>query len=200
MIPWFKKQSPANGGKQANLTGLSLTRKTKSRSFPAAEQRRRVSDKPVTKRYMKALYAKPRSFTNVLPWLEYLADTQCFLLDDGVSVGALFDIEPIATEGRTETFLVELRDKLQTVLTAMPEEQGSQPWIVQFYLQDEPYLQGLFEQICAYAQPRAQETALTQAYLKTLEAHFQMISQPGGLFKTVRSPAALGGVRTVRCA
>ena len=49
---------------------------------------------------MKALYARPPSFTDFLPWVEYLPESRCFLLDDGVSVGALFELTPAGTEAR----------------------------------------------------------------------------------------------------
>ena len=114
--------------------------------IPNDQQRRRTVDKPPTKARIRQMYAKSPSFTNLLPWLEYNAGSQCFLLDDGISVAALFEVEPIATEGRTDAFMLELRDKLQTVLTSLPEEYGS-PWVLQFYLQDEPGLSACFKSL-----------------------------------------------------
>jgi hypothetical protein len=32
-------------------------------------------------------------------WVEYLEEEQCFLLDDNRSVGAVFELQPIGTEG-----------------------------------------------------------------------------------------------------
>lgn len=40
------------------------------------------------------LYPVNSSFTDYLPWAEYLPESQCLLLDDGVSVGAVFEVIP----------------------------------------------------------------------------------------------------------
>lgn len=46
-----------------------------------------------------ALYTHNPSFTDHLPWVEYLDTEQCFLLDDNRSVGAVFELLPIAPKG-----------------------------------------------------------------------------------------------------
>jgi len=46
-----------------------------------------------------ALYAHNPSFTDHLPWVEYLDTEQCFLLDDNLSVGAVLEILPSAPKG-----------------------------------------------------------------------------------------------------
>ena len=50
---------------------------------------------------VKRLYRQPSSFTDLLPWVEYNPDSACFLLEDGISVGALFELEAVGTEART---------------------------------------------------------------------------------------------------
>ncbi|WP_156172477.1 TraC family protein, partial [Yersinia similis] len=57
----------------------------------------------------KALYPTNPSFIDYLPWAEYLSASQSILLDDGVSVGAVFEIIPVGTEGRTPERLEEIR-------------------------------------------------------------------------------------------
>ena len=58
-------------------------------------------DAPVTTRQVKQLYERPPSFTDLLPWVEYHPASRTFLLEDGVSVGALFELTPAGTEART---------------------------------------------------------------------------------------------------
>ena len=48
----------------------------------------------------QALYDVAPSFVALLPWVEYLPDSQCMLLEDGVSVAAFFELTPLGTEGR----------------------------------------------------------------------------------------------------
>ena len=64
------------------------------------------SDAPVTMARVRQQYARPNSFTDLLPWMEYDPASQTFLLEDGVSVGALFELIPAGTEARTPAFMM----------------------------------------------------------------------------------------------
>ncbi|MCB1641900.1 MAG: TraC family protein, partial [Xanthomonadales bacterium] len=62
------------------LFGLTAT--------PAAPSEADVALRPVTRRRLaRDQYTRPPSFTDLLPWCEYLPDHQAFLLEDGRSVG-----------------------------------------------------------------------------------------------------------------
>ena len=43
---------------------------------------------PVPMSRVQALYQRPSSFTDLLPWMDFSEEHQCVLLEDGVSVGA----------------------------------------------------------------------------------------------------------------
>ena len=144
-------------------------------SFIKGQPTNNLEDKqkeaPVTTRQVKRLYQRPSSFTDLLPWREYHPASQTFLLEDGISVGALFDITPAGTEARTPEFMAQLRDAIQTALTdAIPEEDES-PWVLQVYVQDEPSLQSFQHEVANYAQPSARDTAYTQHFLQTMSDH-----------------------------
>ncbi len=176
-----------------------FTRGKKPAKPEAAAYRRRATDKPPTRDRIRQSYERPTSFTNLLPWLEYSADSKCFLLDDGYSVGALFKLDTVGSEARTPEFLSDLRDKLQTVLTSLPEEMDS-PWIFQLYLQDEADLGETLDVVRDYVHPRARNSELTDAYLDVLDQHLKNISRSGGLFldKTVTGTPWRGQKRVVR--
>ena len=131
---------------------------------------------------VKRGYARPPSFTDLLPWVEYLPDSRAFLLEDGMSVGALFEIDPVGTEARTPDFLSELRDALQTAISEAIPERDAAPWVVQIYVQDEPDLRGLVRQFAAYATAEARGSVFTQHYQALLSAHLTKVTQSGGLF------------------
>ena len=155
---------------------------------------------PVTQASVKQLYERPPSFTDLLPWVEYHPESRTFLLEDGISVGALFELEPVGCEARTPQFMTQLRDAIQTALTdAIPEEDDA-PWVLQVYVQDEPSLQSFQKEIEAYAQPSAKDTAFTQHYMETFANHLERISQPGGLFEdtAVTGTPWRGQLRRVR--
>ncbi|MGB5744555.1 MAG: hypothetical protein WBM65_19260, partial [Sedimenticolaceae bacterium] len=46
-----------------------------------------------------------------------------------MSVGALFELQPVGAEARTEAFMVQLRDAVQTALTEAISELDDAPWI-----------------------------------------------------------------------
>ncbi|MCP4283976.1 MAG: TraC family protein, partial [Gammaproteobacteria bacterium] len=43
------------------------------------------AEAPVTQAMVKRLYERPPSFTDLLPWVEYDAESRTFLLEDGIS-------------------------------------------------------------------------------------------------------------------
>ncbi|MEJ1472401.1 MAG: conjugative transfer ATPase [Candidatus Sedimenticola sp. (ex Thyasira tokunagai)] len=155
---------------------------------------------PVTTRQVKQLYERPPSFTDLLPWMEYNPTSRTFLLEDGISVGALFELTPASTEARTPEFMTQLRDAIQTALTdAIPEEDDS-PWILQVYIQDEPSLQNFQKEVADYAQPNARDTAYTRHFQQTMSDHLAQITRPGGLFEdtAVTGTCWRGQIRRVR--
>ncbi|MCP4964966.1 MAG: conjugative transfer ATPase, partial [bacterium] len=158
------------------------------------------AEAPVTQAMVKRLYERPPSFTDLLPWVEYDAESRTFLLEDGISLGAMFELTPAGTEARTPEFMNQLRDAIQTSLTdAIPEEDDA-PWVLQVYVQDEPSLQGFQKEIEDYPQPSAKETPFTQHFQAMFSQHLARITRPGGLFedKAVTGTHWRGQVRRVR--
>ena len=169
------------------------------RRSPASSASDQVGS-PVRTRQVQQLYARPPSFTDLLPWMEYNPESRSFLLEDGISVGALFELTPAGTEARTPAFMTQLRDAIQTALTdAIPEEDDA-PWILQLYVQDEPSLQGFQKAVAAYAQPGARDTAYSRHFQQTMHAHLAQITRPGGLFEdtAVTGTRWRGQIRRVR--
>lgn len=129
------------------------------------------------------LYSDQPSFTDFLPWVEYLEEHKCFLLEDNVSVGAIFEIIPIATEGREAEWLTSARNMVEDVLQDCFGEYDNEPWVVQFFAQDDsnftPYMQKLYN----YIKPKANNTVFTNYFLALTEHHTRAITRSGGLFE-----------------
>jgi phage baseplate assembly protein W len=89
----------------------------------ASQESAKPAEAPVTNAMVKHLYERPPSFTDLLPWVEYNRSSRTFLLEDGISLGALFELTPAGTEARTPEFMTQLRDAIQTALTdAIPRK------------------------------------------------------------------------------
>ncbi|EAB5457962.1 conjugative transfer ATPase [Escherichia coli] len=130
---------------------------------------------------VRVYHAGP-SVIDFLPWVEYLDEAQCLLLDDGMSVGAVYDVTPAATEGRTEERLEQFRDMVEDALQDSFDEYDTHPWVVQFFCQDENDVDVYLDYLKGYVKPHAQGTAFTEAWLGEMECHLRGIARPEGLF------------------
>lgn len=129
------------------------------------------------------IYRANPSIIDYLPWVEYLEDGRCLLLDDGVSVGAVYQIEPVATEGRPVERLIEIRDQLEDAIQDSLDEDDISPWVVQFFCQDDDDPADYLTTLRDYVKPWAQGTAFTEAFLAESERHLNSIAQPDGIFQ-----------------
>ena len=146
------------------------------------------------------LYDVKPSFVDLLPWVEYLPDSQSLLLDDGESVAAFFELTPIGTEGRESQWLLQARDALENALQDSFDELDEHPWVVQLYAQDETDWSNYLNTLRDYIQPRAQDSAFSESYRRFLAHHLRAIAKPGGLFEdtTVTRLPWRGQCRRVR--
>ena len=71
-------------------------------------------------------------------------------------------LEAVGTEARTEKFMTELRDAIQTALNdAIPEEAETLPGCC-MYVQDEPSLKRFVQSLREYPYERLRQTAFTR--------------------------------------
>lgn len=146
------------------------------------------------------IYANNPSIIDYLPWAEYLDDEKCLLLDDGVSVGAVYEIIPVATEGRSDDYLEGIRDTVENALQDSFEEYDDNPWVVQFFCQDEDEYTAYMTGLRDYIRPRAKGSQFTEAWLTETERHMRSISRAEGLFtdKLITGQPWRGQVRRTR--
>lgn len=139
--------------------------------------------KALTSADVKKDYQELPSFTNLLPWREYDADNKVFLLEDGRGVGSLFTLEQIGVEAKSDEFLADIQDKLQSCIAeAIPEDHVA-PWTLQFFVQDELSVRTLGDQLREYCSERAKGTQYTETYIKIMEEHLLQVGQKNGIFR-----------------
>jgi len=168
--------------------------------IPEPGTARAARRRPATLADEEALYDVAPSFVDLLPWVEYLPDTQCMLLEDGVSVAAFYELTPVGTEGREPEWLLQVRDTLENALQDACDELDDHPWVIQLYAQDETAWDHYLDTLRRYVQPRAQGSAFTAFYLRHFAHHLRAISKSGGLFEdnTVSRLPWLGQTRRTR--
>ena len=148
---------------------------------PGTKHNRRQSDQPLTVSQVKDTYKMPRSFTDRLPWVEYLTDSRCFLLDDYKSVGAIYELTPTACEGRPDEFLLKLQKDIQSMLSAVPERDQN-PWVMQIYVQDDDSLLSTYDKLEQSIPEAIRSTEFTQDWLRQQKQHLNDISHTDSLF------------------
>lgn len=150
-----------------------------------APQVRKALSRPgkMTRQDETKVYHACPSVIDFLPWVEYLDEEQCLLLDDGVSVGAVYEVSPAATEGRTAERLEQIRDTVEDALQDSFDEYDSHPWVVQFFCQDENDVDTYVDQLRGYVKPHAEGSSFTEAWLREMERHLKGIARPEGLFR-----------------
>jgi len=163
---------------QSLLSSFKTTKNSNETSL-----NRSKDDHAVPQQEVASLYQRPRSFTDFLPWMEYIEDSQCFVLEDGSSLGAFLELTPIGTEAREDNFLENLRDCIQATLTDSIPEHDSAPWVIQFFVQNEHDLSFLEDRLANYGSPAALKSEYHQFYLNECKNHLATITSPGGLFK-----------------
>ncbi|HHI71491.1 MAG TPA: conjugative transfer ATPase [Rhodobacteraceae bacterium] len=153
--------------------------------------------RPVSETYIyRTQYKQPPSFTDLLPWVEYLPRQKAILLDDGRSVGAVLEITPAPTEARSGGYLETLRQGVADALASMVEFHP-QPWVVQVYVQDETDLRWLERRLRDYVRPGA-GGGFSQAWLDIMGRHIHDISRPAGIFHDDLVTGARWGARIRR--
>lgn len=138
--------------------------------------------KPITEAQLRKQYQRAPSFASRLPWVEYLPESGCFLLEDSVSVGVVAEVIPIPTEGRSEVALEALRDQIEAALQDSLPENDDYQWVVQLYCRDETDPREDLEALADYARPEIRDSQYTQDWLRSMEGHLRAIAKPGGLF------------------
>lgn len=133
---------------------------------------------------LRDMYKTQPSLAQFLPYLEYDVDSGFFLLEDGKSVAAVFELMAPGTEARPDSFMINLRDQLQQVLTDSVKEDSASPWILQFYVQDDPNLASFQQQLNHYIATHNpnQEDQLAKNFVELMQTHIHRLSQPNGLF------------------
>ncbi|MBT7208097.1 MAG: TraC family protein, partial [Gammaproteobacteria bacterium] len=136
---------------------------------------------PLTAEDYEAVYKEPPSFSKYLPFKDYDKEQQVFMMDDGLSVGAVFELTPIDVEGQSQKVLEIIESGIQQALQRLPGDRDY-PFIVQTYLNDEP-ITDLVDNLKAYATDEAKATKHHDLWMNIMTEHLQHLAKEDGLFR-----------------
>lgn len=137
----------------------------------------RLSDADVEKQYRREI-----SLVDHLPWFEYLDDSKHFLLSDGVSRMAAFEIKPLPSEGRSQGHLDEALNGIAQILSSTMPEQNLDPWVMQIHYSTESDYGPYMDKLRAHVRPEARGTKYTEHYLERMNKHMGEVHRAGGYF------------------
>ncbi|WP_052447980.1 conjugative transfer ATPase [Vibrio rotiferianus] len=160
----------------------------------------RESSETATDADVKRQYVKKNSFTNLLPYFEFLPEEECFLLDDEKSVAAVCDIYPANSEGVRLDELAKIRDNFQSFLIDTFPQEDKNPWVVEVYQSDILSLSHFSSTIKNYVKSRNANNPVTDEYMPVMEKHLKDVCKEGGLFldDTVTGEQWRGSIRVYR--
>ena len=140
----------------------------------------KISSNAATHKDVEDLYQRPKSFTDLLPWMDFDYVNQTFTLEDG-SPGVMFEVSMLPTEARPPDYLSEIEDGIRSALNfSIPE--CDTPWILQFYVQDDGDMSSFIKSYEDYFPEERKTHPFTQHFLKCMREHIQRISNEKGYF------------------
>lgn len=105
----------------------------------------------VTEEDFKKAYQQHKSITGYLPWIDIVDDNKV-LLDDAVSVAAVYELTTIPSEARSEDYMIGRGDAIESFICNTFPEQRKAPWVVSTYnWRDTAGFRKLPEQLREYA-------------------------------------------------
>lgn len=138
---------------------------------------------PLTeKEYARVWNGPQHSIADYLPWVDFDDEQKTFQLNDGVSVGAAFELRQVNIEGKSGEYIEKVRRALMRALASVPEVHEGSPWVVQFYLQDEP-IESLVQDMQHYAKPGVRDSQYSREWFDLLNQHVRQMSREQGLFE-----------------
>ena len=156
--------------------------------------------KKQTKEDAASIYNDPRSIVDFLPVVEYLKESEVFLLKDGISVMKVFDAKPFSTEGRSNEYLTTIAQQMQSVFQDVFDEQPKgHEWQVWTYAYYEDNFDEAIDRLKRYPVKHAIHTEYTKTYIAMYEQHLRGMCKDGGIFEDdVITKTAFRG-NTARC-
>ena len=140
--------------------------------------------KPVVKKEeVQKQYASLPSFADQMPWLEWSDKHNLVLLEDGRSVGAVFEIKSIPTEARPAEHIASLHQRLSRTLSTVVPLEDDNPWVMQIYIQDDLTLKPIYKALKTYiGQHNNLDDPLAKKYLEVMDDHFKKMCVEEGIF------------------
>lgn len=129
-------------------------------------------------------YRVSPSISSAFNWAFYDSEQKIMEFSDGKSIGTVYELSAIPTEGENADFIKDLRLQFSEIFSdVFPRyDDIACPWIVSFYVSDDIGLDEAFETMELYVDDRAKQQPYTKLYLNWWQRHCEALSSENGLF------------------
>lgn len=143
-------------------------------------------------------YHRGKSFTDFLPFVEYLPDSRMFLLEDCRSVGAAFEFRTLNVEGFPLQSKAKIRDQLMNALNDSIPRIPDNPWVLECFFSNTYSLGSAIEDICNFNRKNLHNDPLKEAFNNLNRKHLEGVAGEKGIFvDTQVTGMKFGGKETV---
>ena len=132
-----------------------------------------VSEDDITRQY-----ANQKSFTDYLPYLEYLPDEKVFLLEDCKTFAIGIKFKTINVEGFPALSKADYRNDLQAALEGKIPRYAVNPIVAQIYFSNQYNLDDCVTDVKSFGK----KTPFKKRYDELMETHLKGIAKEDGLF------------------
>ena len=125
--------------------------------------------------------------------------SEMILMKDLCSVGRLFDLTPVHTEGRPDNIIRDIHQRLMPLLRDVFPQNQHRPWIAQFFVYDRHHLVDDFQALEQYLNPSVRSSVYSQHWLEVLREHYKDACEKDGFFfDSVSQTSWKGKTRRIR--
>ena len=99
------------------------------------------------------------------------------------SSGRLYEVTPIPSEATDQQHVLKTHESIVEALCELMPERRMDPWIVQFFIYDEPHLEHFSKRVHDYRMTHGEKNSYSDNWLRTLDAHLSDASAEKGMFR-----------------
>lgn len=139
---------------------------------------------PLSEAQQQNLFRADPSFVDYFPVIDYDEHGATFAMDDGINVGAVYELSPADLDAKPEASLGAFNDALAMALQQLPQEEEN-PYVVQLFLENAA-IANLGDYIVRHLPQPLREDRLSLAVAEMMRTHHELLTHEQGAFPDSR--------------
>ena len=139
---------------------------------------------PLSEAQQQQLFRADPSFVDYFPLVDYDEQSGTFLMDDGLNVGAVYELSPADLDAKPQGSLTLFNDALAMAMQQLPQEEDN-PYVIQLFLENAP-IQNLGDYLLRQLPQRLRQDRLSLAVVEMMRCHHELLTHELGAFPDSR--------------